>query len=163
MLTAGCGGAAENLKKQQAENQYIIHGEIKEAFLYSKRLLLSKGYKIDSDDTRLGAETAVIKGVITHAQKDFATRMGKTIMKSITGGNIKKIVDHYETIRILVLKKRWDKTGKSYKKNELGMLLTGGKYGINSEGDVVEIKEMGGDSPEVDETGRELQKLLNQT
>ncbi len=159
LFLAGCGGAAENLKKQQAENQYIIHGEMKEAYLYSKRLLRSKGYKIDPDNTRLGDEISVIKGVITHAQKGLAGRVGEMLIEGITGGNTKKIVNHYETRRILVLKKRWDKTGKTYEENELGMILNGGKYGINSDGDVVEIKEMKSDSPEIKKTEKALQEL----
>ena len=173
VMFSGC--AQMRYSMQEGEHQYVIKGDMKAANFFGREIIQKMGYILDPYKTVEGTAQSVVLGVIVHEQVELGNRVASTVLsvlfapapkknrygKTEYEDPARKVVDHYEDHRVIVIKKRWDPTGEFYVEGELGVVVEGGKYGKNGQGEIVESDEISWDHPDRESIGRQIQEALN--
>jgi hypothetical protein len=171
IILSGCAQMRYSI--QEGEHQYIIRGDIKSAQYFAVKVLEKMGYGIDTGRNMMSVEEAKITGIIVHPQIDLGNRVASTVLNSLFAPAPKKdkygkkedptrkVVDHYEDMRHVTIKKRWDSTGEKLIPGELGIIVEGGKYGKNGQGEIVEADEINWDNPDRANIGMQVQNAIN--
>jgi hypothetical protein len=162
VVFSSCCGAECRLKNQQADNQFVIHADMRAAYECACRLLEAEGYKIYLQQGNPDGGNIVIVTGYMSANDPVKNKFVGAAIKKAMRDRPKDDIDRVDLEKTVIFKRRWDDTGEKFSENELGMIVTMEYSAKNAKGDVLDGWMRENADPLRSDTAESLVELIRQ-